>query len=73
VTPELCRHLLEPATCTVCNGRDDHERVARTKGSGRPVPAKYPTRCMACQERVLVGDLIVATETGIFVHQGCAT
>lgn len=73
MTDELCRHLLEPAECTLCNGRDDRARAAQTKAAGRPIAAKFPTRCMACQERVVVGDLIVPTETGIFIHQGCAT
>ena len=37
------------------------------------IAAQYPGRCPACEERIDVGDLIVAFDDGVWVHLDCDT
>lgn len=56
-----CIHLLDPATCTICNGRDRRERVA-SRGEerhGKAFTAKYAGQCSECNLPISVGQSIV--------------
>lgn len=75
-----CIHLLGPATCTICNGRDRRERIAaQPVGWTRPFRARFPGRCGGCSEPVDVGDLVAMPEMRHVVsgrpvyHEGCAS
>ena len=54
-----CIHLLDPATCTICNGRQRREaREAHTAWSA-PFRAKFDGFCRSCDVTIDQGDLIV--------------
>ena len=62
-----CIHLLDPATCTICNGwlkRDLSRRWSR------PFPARYSSRCFQCGERIYEGQLI-CYDGDVAVHEDC--
>jgi len=65
-----CIHLLDPSTCTICNGRAKRER-ARTTWSN-PFAARYPGRCFVCDERIDEGDQIRFSD-GAVAHEDCAS
>lgn len=67
-----CIHLLNPATCTICNGRERRERETHTEGR-REFPAKYEGQCPTCNLPIRVGDT-VAWRTGEPArHARCAS
>jgi hypothetical protein len=68
-TNDECMHLLDPATCTICNGREKRQRV--TQSWSDPFHARYDSRCIRCDERINEGDLI-CFNGDIAVHEECA-
>ena len=53
-----CIHRLDPATCTICNGRYRRERHQVVEWS-RPFTARYDGQCDACDLPIHAGEYIV--------------
>ena len=68
---EECIHLLDPATCTICNGRDRREKAA-AMAERRVFPARFDGWCSFCQSAINVGDLISWAADEPVVHEECA-
>jgi hypothetical protein len=62
-----CIHDLEPATCSICNGRD---RRDRTIVGPRPhsITSRFDSRCDFCDRRIREGDAISPSEDGTWIH-----
>lgn len=65
-----CMHLLDPQTCTICNGREKRERV--TQSWSNPFTAKYDGYCTRCRGSIDAGDQICISD-GAVAHEDCAT
>lgn len=70
MTEEECIHLLDPSTCTICNGRDKREAEAESSRY-KMFPAKYAGRCSACRFSISIGDLIGWREGEPVLHWDC--
>lgn len=71
-----CIHLIDPATCTICNGSDRKRRLeARREAEAISYvfPAKWDTACMRCQDRLWVGASVYRMGDGSLVCSDCAT
>lgn len=68
-----CIHLLDPATCTICNGRDERERRNRIRTVERPriFPARFAGDCDACNLPIHVGQPIVWRPDTCPIHETC--
>ena len=67
---EECIHLLDPATCTICNGHDRRLKQQQAQ-RGHSFPAKYASRCYVCRDEIAVGDMIYWIEGEPAVHDEC--
>lgn len=65
-----CIHLLDPATCTICNGRDKREREA-ARTVVRTFAARFGGTCRRCDEGIEPGSLISELGDGSYVHEEC--
>lgn len=52
-----CIHLLDPATCTICNGKDRARRLA-AQSVKFAFGAKFVGPCPTCGESVVPGDVL---------------
>jgi hypothetical protein len=66
-----CIHLLDPATCTICNGRDARERKA-AKTVVRTFTARYAGHCR-CGDLIAPGAIIAELGDGQYVCEECAS
>lgn len=71
VSDDECMHLLDPATCTLCNGHDKRERGRKPVALGRSFPARFDGWCGGCGGDIETGESIVRTDDG-YVHVHCA-
>lgn len=68
-----CTHgMPSPATCFECMEEGPvappPTRPAPPEQEGEPFPARYYTQCRHCNTAVHVGELIVRTTHGTYVH-----
>lgn len=67
---EECIHGLGPVECcTICNGREQRERLARAEAD-RPIrtwTAKFPGHCEVCRARIEIGEPIGMTADGRYI------
>lgn len=68
---EECIHLLDPADCTICNGREKREKQAATFDLvGAEIEARYEGSCPNCRQPIEVGDsLRYSPGLGQYVHK----
>jgi hypothetical protein len=73
IAADECIHLLDPATCTLCNGREKREReeAARIVVESHPFRARFDGRCRACFDGFTEGELIVRINDGLYAHKEC--
>lgn len=65
-----CIHLMDPAHCTLCNGRAAREtKAAHTVRQW--FIAGYPGHCEGCHDRIRPGEEIAQMEDGSYKHWGC--
>ena len=67
---EPCIHLLDPATCTMCNGREERERRAATTVA-YTMTARYDST-LGCGHAVEVGDEFAVMSNGLYKCSDCA-
>lgn len=67
---EECIHLMDPASCTLCNGRAAKERK-EAEQAPRTFPAKYEGQCPACDLPIYVGQMVAWREGRRAVHERC--
>ena len=67
---EECIHLIDPATCTICNGHDRRLKQQQAL-RGHRFLAKYASRCCVCHDEIAVGDLIYWIEGEPAIHDEC--
>lgn len=65
----LCIHLLEPETCTMCNGHDAREKAE--KDPWKRFPAKYEGQCRKCHLPIYPRQMVAWREGESAVHDGC--
>jgi alkyl hydroperoxide reductase subunit AhpF len=65
-----CIHLLDPATCTLCNGRAKREADA-ARAVVRIFGARYTGQCKACDGPIYPGRRIAELGDGSYVHEDC--
>jgi hypothetical protein len=61
-----CIHLLEPSTCTLCNGSAKRDRTI-----DYVFTAQFNSHCSWCGEMVYEGESIACTLTGSYGHPSC--
>lgn len=61
-----CIHLLEPSTCTICNGRD-RQRVRLKETPRSTTRARFVGRCDAC-DLLIHEDELLGLIDGSWVH-----
>jgi len=61
-----CIHLIDPSTCTICNGKD-----VRSRTVDYIFTAQFTSHCSACGEMVFEGESIACTLTGSYGHPQC--
>ncbi len=65
-----CIHLLDPRTCTICNGRDAREH-AEARRVVTTTTAQFAST-LRCGHEVELGDLISLTGDGRWLCEDCA-
>ena len=73
--PDECMHLLDPATCTICNGRDKRETQQRRHHMDSTYPAsvvvaRFEGWCDECHGTIESGQDIIAAD-GRWIHERC--
>ncbi len=75
MSTDECIHLMPPAQCSYCNGREARERAAELAASSEVVAtfeAKYAGPCGRCGDWFDSGERICKTEDGRYLHADCA-
>lgn len=67
----LCRHEIEESTCGVCRPRPGTAVPGWPRVTGGWVPARYPGRCGACEDRIFPGDQIRSNGEGGWLCADC--
>lgn len=66
--PHLGRPLTHPTECTICSGKDALLRQNdeyMEQNTWNPVTAKYSGWCRQCNDRILPGNTIYVTRSGL--------
>jgi hypothetical protein len=66
-----CIHLLDAATCSICNGRDAREKADAIPKVEATFQARFAGECPECEFPIHEGQVVHRLSTGRYVHQGC--